>query len=52
MQPVQTIGEALESVKSAIFKESGVWVKTREAVLVVRTNNELPVEKLCSGAND
>lgn len=51
--PVQTIGEAIENVPSKIFKEHGVWVKTKTPVLVIRTNNELPeVEKLCSGSGN
>jgi hypothetical protein len=53
LMPVQTIGEACESVKPAFFKENDVWVKSKQAVLVVRTNNELPkAEKLCSGASE
>jgi len=50
--PVQTIGEACESVPSKFLKEQGAWVKTRTPVSVVVTDNEIPrVEKLVSGAN-
>ena len=40
--PVQTVGEALESVPAKAFKECEVWVKTKHPVLVVRTRNEIP----------
>ena len=51
--PVQTIGEAVENVPAGIFKEEGVWAKTKTPVLVIRTNNEIPrVEKLASGAEE
>lgn len=42
--PVKTIGEACESVPARIFKEQQVWVKTKEPVLVLRTDNEIPIE--------
>jgi len=40
--PVETVGEACETVKSKCFKKSGLWVKTKEPVLVVATNNKIP----------
>lgn len=40
--PVETIGEACESVPTKITKEKGVWVKTKTPVLVLRTDNKLP----------
>jgi hypothetical protein len=43
--PVQTIGETCEAVTQRIFKEQNIWVKTKEPVLVVRTENEVPWEK-------
>lgn len=46
MLPVKSIGEALESVSSKYFKESELWVKTKLPVLVVRTDNVLPREKI------
>ena len=40
--PVSTIGEACESVQPKFCKEHQVWVRTKEPVLVVRTDNTLP----------
>ncbi|MEM0966455.1 MAG: hypothetical protein AAGJ81_09935 [Verrucomicrobiota bacterium] len=42
--PVQTIGEACEAVTARHFKEQGVWIKNKEPVLVVRTDNTIPTE--------
>ena len=42
--PVKTIAEACEFGSAKIFKEQNVWVKTKEPVLVVRTNNKIPTE--------
>lgn len=41
--PVKTVGEALESVPAKHFKDSGLWISTKTPVLVVVTNNEIPV---------
>ena len=43
--PATTIGEALENVAAKHFKEAGLWVKTKEPVLMLRTNNEIPMER-------
>jgi hypothetical protein len=43
--PVKSIGEACEVVPARIFKEYQVWVKTKEPVLVLRTNNQIPFDK-------
>lgn len=40
--PVSTVGEALENVASRYFKESGLWVKTRTPVMVLKTDNKIP----------
>jgi hypothetical protein len=40
--PVETIGEACESVSPKILKEHKVWVKTKIPVLAITTNNILP----------
>ncbi|MEM9026469.1 MAG: hypothetical protein AAGB06_05995 [Verrucomicrobiota bacterium] len=40
--PLETIGEALENVAAKFFKEEDLWVKTKEPVLVVTTNNKIP----------
>jgi len=42
--PVETIGEACEAVTARFFKEQGAWVKTKEPVLLVRTDNKIPTE--------
>jgi hypothetical protein len=42
--PAKTVGEALENVPAKFFKEAEVWVKTKEPVLVLRTDNEIPKE--------
>lgn len=45
LYPVKTVGEILENVPAKFFKEADVWVKTKEPVLIVQTDNELPKEK-------
>lgn len=42
--PVSTVAEACEFGSQKIFKEQKIWIKTKEPVLVVRTNNKLPKE--------
>ena len=42
--PSKTIGEALENVPAKHFKETGVWVKTKTPVLMLKTDNEIPME--------
>lgn len=42
--PVKTIGEACEAVPARILKEYQVWVKTKEPVIVLKTNNAIPME--------
>ncbi|MEX0330940.1 MAG: hypothetical protein AB3N64_05895 [Puniceicoccaceae bacterium] len=42
--PVKTIGEACEAVPARIFKEHQLWVKTKEPVLVLRTDNQIPMD--------
>jgi hypothetical protein len=44
LYPVKTVGEALENIPAKFFKEAEVWVKTKEPVLVLKTNNEIPKE--------
>ncbi|WP_221031904.1 hypothetical protein [Actomonas aquatica] len=43
--PATTVGEALENVAAKHFKEAGMWVKTKEPVLMLRTDNKIPTEK-------
>ena len=42
--PVQTIGEACEVVQARIFKEHNTWIKTKEPVLMLTTDNKIPTE--------
>jgi hypothetical protein len=44
LHPVKTVGEAVENVPAKHFKEAELWVKTKEPVLVVKTDNEIPKE--------
>ncbi|MCF3651819.1 hypothetical protein [Synoicihabitans lomoniglobus] len=43
--PATSMGEAIENVAAKHFKEAGLWVKTKEPVLILRTNNKIPTEK-------
>lgn len=40
--PVETIGEACEAVTARHFKEQGLWIKNKEPVLLIRTDNKIP----------
>lgn len=40
--PVETVGEACESVSPKTFKEHNLWVKTRLPVVVLPAANRLP----------
>ncbi len=42
LYPAKTVGDALEAVPSKFFKEVELWVKTKEPVIVLRTDNEIP----------
>lgn len=42
--PVRTVAEACEFGSAKIFKEQKIWVKTKEPVLVISTNNKIPTE--------
>jgi len=44
--PVETIGDTMESVPARFFKEAECWVKTKEPVLVVKTDNTIPSDDL------
>lgn len=41
--PVKAVGEAFENISSKFFKEVGLVVKTKEPVLVIITDNKIPV---------
>jgi hypothetical protein len=43
--PAGTISEVCESVPTKILKEQNVWVKTKEPVFILRTDNNVPLEK-------
>lgn len=40
--PIQSIAEACEHVPARIFKDHQVWVKNKEPVLLLRTDNKIP----------
>jgi hypothetical protein len=40
--PIKTIAEACENVGQKYFKEQKVWIKTKEPVLVLTTDNQVP----------
>jgi hypothetical protein len=42
LYPAKTVGDAIEAVPSKFFREVELWVKTKEPVLVLRTDNEIP----------
>lgn len=42
--PVKTVGEAIENVPARNMKEADLWVKTKTPVLVLRTDNVIPME--------
>ena len=43
--PPKTVGEAIENVPAKHFKESGVWIKTKIPVLMLKTDNKIPYDK-------
>lgn len=42
MYPAKTVGEALENIPAKHFKEAELWVKTKNPVIVLKTDNEIP----------
>ncbi len=42
LYPAKTVGDAVEGVPAKFFKEVELWVKTKEPVIVLRTDNEIP----------
>ena len=42
--PPKTVGEAIENVPAKHFKEVGLWVKSKIPVLMLKTDNEIPME--------
>lgn len=45
LMPAKTVGEAMEHVPAKHFKETELWVKTKTPVLVIKTNNLIPVDE-------
>ena len=41
--PLRTVAEACEFGSAKIFKEHKVWVKTKTPVLIVRSDNKIPI---------
>lgn len=48
--PIQSVGEACEVVAARFFKEHQIWIKTKEPVLVVKTDNKIPLLALRADA--
>jgi hypothetical protein len=44
--PAKTMGDALENIPAKHFKDAEVWVKTKTPVLLVKSNNEIPMDNL------
>ncbi len=42
--PVKTIAEVCEHVPARIAKEQKIWIKNKEPVYMLRTNNKVPME--------
>lgn len=42
--PASTVGEAMENVAAKHFKEADCWVKTKTPVLMLKTDNKIPIE--------
>ena len=45
MMPAKTIADAVENIPAKHFKEQQVWVKTKAPVFVIRSDNDIPMEK-------
>ncbi|MDR2982334.1 MAG: hypothetical protein LBV12_08830 [Puniceicoccales bacterium] len=50
--PVQQIGEVCEHVPASILKEQKAWVKTKEAIFFLPTDNIIPMEKTSKRKKD
>ena len=46
--PIKTIGEACENLPQRMQKEQKIWIKSKEPVLVLKTNNQIPMAKKSS----
>jgi hypothetical protein len=45
LHPAKTVGEAIEHIPAKHFKETGVFIKTKVPVLMLRTDNEIPTDQ-------
>jgi hypothetical protein len=45
LNPAKTVGEALQYIPAKHFKEADLWVKTKEPVFMLRTDNEIPKDE-------
>ncbi|WP_043586336.1 hypothetical protein [Geminisphaera colitermitum] len=45
MLPAERMGDAIENIPAKHFKEQQVWVKSKAPVLMLRTDNEIPMER-------
>ena len=45
MMPAKSVADAVENIPAKHFKEQQLWVKTKCPVFVLRTDNEIPMEK-------
>jgi hypothetical protein len=50
--PVSSVGEACEVVPARILKEQNIWVKTKEPVQMLKTDNKIPFDKLEKAMGD
>lgn len=50
--PCSTIGEACESVPARLLKEHDIWIKTKEPILVVKSNNAIPMDDLKASSRE
>ena len=44
--PVETLGEACEAVTARLLKEQQVWIKTKEPVLIIKSDNKIPMDDM------
>ena len=42
LYPAKTVGDAIEAVPAKLFRETELWVKTKEPVIVLKTDNVIP----------
>jgi hypothetical protein len=42
LYPAKTVGDAMEAVPAKFFKEVELWVRTKEPVIVLKTDNVIP----------